>query len=107
MYFFTIKVITNIAAIVAYQYHERWDGRGYPQGLKGEDIHIYGRITSIADVFDALGSNRCYKDAWRLDKILKLFEDERGKQFDPVLIDLFMRNLDKFLEIRDMFKDKE
>ncbi len=95
------KSILKAAAILAYQHHERWDGTGYPQGLKGEDIHIYGRITAIADVFDALGSERVYKKAWTLDKILQLFQEERGKQFDPLLVDLFLNNLEHFLAAKE------
>ncbi len=97
--------ILKAASIVSYEHHEKWNGKGYPRGLKGEDIHIFGRITAIADVFDALGSERCYKQAWELDKILALFQEEKGKQFDPRLIELFLENLGKFLEIRDNFKD--
>lgn len=99
------RELLQAAATVAYEHHEKWDGSGYPRGLKAKEIHIYGRITSIADVFDALGSDRCYKKAWELDKILQLFRDERGKHFDPELVDLFFDNLDKFLEIRDLYKD--
>ena len=97
--------ILQTSAIVAYEHHERWDGTGYPRGLKKCNIHIYGRITSICDVFDALGSDRCYKKAWKLDKILELFNDESGKQFDPLLVKLVLTNLDKFLEIRDKYVD--
>ena len=97
--------ILKAAAIVSYSHHEKWDGSGYPQGLKGEEIHIFGRITAIADVFDALGSDRCYKKAWSLDKIIELFNEEKGKHFDPNLIDIFMENLDDFLTIRDRYKD--
>ncbi len=99
------REVLKAAATVAYQHHEKWNGTGYPRGLKGEDIHIYGRITSVADVFDALGHNRCYKRAWELEKILALFEEEKGKMFDPRLIELFIENLDKFLAIRDRFQD--
>jgi response regulator RpfG family c-di-GMP phosphodiesterase len=95
----------NISAIIALTHHEKWDGTGYPEGLKGTDIHIYGRITAIADVFDALGSARCYKEAWPLDKVIALFKNQRGKHFDPLLTDLFLENLDKFLVIRDKFVD--
>ena len=100
------KEILKTSAIVAYEHHERWDGKGYPRGLEKEDIHIYGRITAICDVFDALGSHRCYKKAWELDKILQLFRDGKGTQFDPNLIQLFLDNLDKFLEIRDANVDE-
>ena len=99
------RPILNAASIVSYQHHERWDGNGYPNKLKGDKIHIYGRITAIADVFDALGSKRVYKDAWNDDKIFNLFKEESGHQFDPKLIELFFANLDKILAVRDKFSD--
>ncbi len=99
------RPLLKTASIVAYEHHEKYNGKGYPQGKSGEDIHIYGRITAIADVFDALGSDRVYKKAWDDEKILKLFKEERGEHFDPTLIDLFFENLDKFFEVRDTFKD--
>jgi len=99
------RPILKTAAIIAYEHHEKYNGKGYPNGLKGDDIHIYGQITAIADVFDALGSDRVYKKAWSLDKILKLFEEERGEHFNPKLVDLFFDNIDKFLAIRDEFAD--
>ncbi|NIK79831.1 response regulator RpfG family c-di-GMP phosphodiesterase [Paenibacillus castaneae] len=95
------RPLMQAAAIVAMQHHEKWDGSGYPQGLKGEEIHIYGRITAIADVFDALGSARVYKAAWELDRILLLMEEERGKHFDPRVVDVFFERLPQLLEIRD------
>jgi putative two-component system response regulator len=98
------RPLLKTASIIALQHHERWDGKGYPRGLKGEEIHIYGRITALADVFDALGSNRVYKKAWLDEKIFNLFKEERGKQFDPQLIDIFFKNLDKILEVRDMLQ---
>ena len=97
--------ILKISAIVAYEHHEKWDGSGYPNAVKGEDIHIFGRITAICDVFDALGSNRAYKKAWSLEKILELFREQKGKHFDPNLIDLFFDNLNDFLIIRDRYVD--
>jgi len=99
------REILQAAAIVSHQHHEKWDGSGYPQKLRGEEIHIYGRITAIADVFDALGSERCYKKAWEDPKIFALFIEERGKHFDPKLTDLFLENKEKFLAIRDRYKD--
>ena len=99
------KPILKAAAIVAGEHHEKWDGSGYPRGLKGEGIHIYGRITAVADVFDALGSERVYKKAWEMDRILTLFKEQRGKHFDPKLVTLFLDNLDKFTIIRDKYKD--
>ncbi len=97
--------LLKCAAIVAYEHHEKWDGTGYPNQLKGEDINIYGRITALADVFDALGSYRCYKDAWPDNKILNFFKEERAKHFDPKLIDIFFDNIEQFYEIREKFKD--
>jgi HD-GYP domain-containing protein (c-di-GMP phosphodiesterase class II)/phosphoribosyl 1,2-cyclic phosphodiesterase len=99
------RALLKAASIVAYQHHEKYDGSGYPRGLKGKEIHIYGRITAVADVFDALGSDRVYKKAWSDERIFKLFKEEKGKHFDPKLIDLFFENIDKFLEIREKFKD--
>jgi putative nucleotidyltransferase with HDIG domain len=99
------KPIIKAAAIVAYEHHEKYDGSGYPRGLEGNNIHIYGRITAVADVFDALGSDRVYKKAWDLEKILDLFKNERGKHFDPKLIDLFLEHLPRFLEIKERYKD--
>lgn len=100
------RPLLKAASIVAYEHHEKYNGKGYPQGKSGEDIHIYGRITAIADVFDALGSDRVYKKAWDDERILKLFHDERGEHFDPTLVDIFFENIDKFYEIRETFKDK-
>lgn len=97
--------ILKAASIVARDHHEKWDGSGYPRGIKAEEIHIYGRITAIADVFDALGSYRCYKEAWKDEKIIELFKNEKGKQFDPKLVDIFLDNIDKFIEIRNKYKD--
>lgn len=95
-----------MAATVAYEHHEKWDGSGYPRGLSGEAIHIYGRITALADVFDALGSDRVYKSAWEDERIFNLFREERGKHFDPSLIDIFFDHLDEFLTIRGHLRDK-
>jgi len=99
------REILQAAALVSYTHHEKWDGSGYPKGLKGDEIHIFGRITALADVFDALGSDRCYKKAWEIDKILKYFNNQSGKHFDPKLVDIFMNNLEEFFEIRDLYQD--
>ena len=99
------RPILKAAAIVAIEHHEKYNGSGYPNGLKGEDIHMYGRITAVADVFDALGSDRCYKKAWDDEKIFKLFKEESGKHFDPRLVEIFFDNIDEFLKIRDSFRD--
>ena len=100
------RALLKAASIVAHEHHEKWDGSGYPNGLSGEKIHIYGRITAVADVFDALGSDRVYKKAWNNEKILKLFREERGKHFDPKLVDIFFDKIEEFFKIREEFKDK-
>ena len=99
------RSIMKMAAIVAYEHHEKYNGTGYPNKVSGENIHIYGRITALADVFDALGTDRVYKSAWDDEKIFKMFKEERGEHFDPQLIDIFFDNLDEFLAIRENIKD--
>lgn len=93
--------------IIALQHHEKWDGTGYPNAIKGEDIHLYARIIAIADVFDALSSKRCYKEPMPLDKVLTIMKQDSGTHFDPELTQLFLDNLDKFLEIKERYKDEE
>jgi len=99
------REVLQAASIVAFQHHEKWDGTGYPQGLKEEEIHVYGRITALADVFDALGSQRCYKEAWDDEKIFSLLKEESEKHFDPKLVELFFENFEAFDEIRKKYKD--
>lgn len=99
------RSMLRAAAIVAHEHHEKYDGTGYPNGKKGEEIHIFGRILAITDVFDALGHDRCYKKAWSIENIVKFFKEERGKHFDPALTDYFLNNLDEFLEIKSRYSD--
>uniref|UniRef100_UPI0040485EB3 HD domain-containing phosphohydrolase n=1 Tax=Aliarcobacter sp. TaxID=2321116 RepID=UPI0040485EB3 len=99
------RPLLKMAAIIALEHHEKWDGTGYPSGLKENQISIYGRITAVCDVFDALGSDRCYKKAWKDEEIFEYLKNEREKQFDPKLIDIFFENLDDFLLIREKYKD--
>ena len=99
------KRILQLGSIIAGQHHEKWNGNGYPRGLKGEEIHIAGRITALADVFDALGSKRCYKDAWPIEKIIAIIKEERGEQFEPKLVDLFEENIEALIAIREAFPD--
>ena len=99
------RPLLKMAAIVAYEHHEKYNGTGYPNKKKGEEIHIYGRITALADVFDALGSARVYKPAWDDKKIFKMLKEEKGEHFDPTLIDIFFDKLDEFLKVRDTMKD--
>jgi len=100
------RPLLQCAAIVAYQHHEKWNGNGYPQGLKGNEIHIYGRITAIADVFDALSMERCYKEAWDDNRIFDYFKNQRGQHFDPDLVDIFFEHIDELLEIRSSLMDR-
>ena len=97
--------VLRTAALVAREHHERFDGMGYPRGLRGTYTHIYGRITGIADVFDALGAQRSYKDAWELDRIVAYFREERGKHFDPELVDIFLGDINAITAIRDAFPE--
>lgn len=99
--------LMQYASIIAYEHHEKWDGTGYPRGISGEEIHIAGRITAIADVFDALGEKRVYKKAWSNQEIYDFFLDEKGRHFDPELVDLFLENFETFVAIRDKHPDKE
>lgn len=100
------RQMIRAAAIVANQHHERWDGKGYPNGLKGEAIHIFGRIICLVDVFDAVSNERIYKPAWDIEKTLDYIAEEKGKLFDPILVDIFMENIDEFLEIKKKYADK-
>lgn len=87
------------AAIIAAQHHERWDGSGYPYGLRGNDIHIFGRIVCLIDVFDALSHPRCYKEAWEIPRIVEYIRERSGSQFDPALVDIFLAHVDDFVEL--------
>jgi len=97
--------ILKMASTIAYEHHEHFDGKGYPLGIRENDISIHARIVAIVDVFDALISNRVYKKAWHLDKILTYFESESSKHFDPVLIKLFLENVPMFMKIKEKFED--
>jgi len=98
--------LIRAGATIAQQHHEKWDGTGYPAGKAGEEIHVFGRITAIADVFDALGCDRPYKKAWPLDDVIAHMRAKRGKHFDPKLVDVLMENLKEVLDIRDRYADK-
>ena len=92
--------VLDLAASIALTHHEKFDGSGYPYGLSGDDIPMEGRITAIADVFDALTSTRCYKPAYSVNESLYIMRAGRGKHFDPALLDLFMGSLDEASMIR-------
>ncbi len=89
--------------LVALSHHEKWDGSGYPQGLKGESIPLFGRICALADVFDALTSKRPYKDAWPLDKALETIKASSGTHFDPKLVDAFFKALPEIVQVMSLY----
>jgi response regulator RpfG family c-di-GMP phosphodiesterase len=97
------REVLKAAAIIAHQHHEKWNGEGYPWGLKGEDIHIYGRIVALADVFDALLSEREYKEAWPMDDVISWIKKEKGHHFDPQLVNILLKNKDLFIEISKVY----
>ena len=93
--------LLKVARQVALYHHEKWDGSGYPHGLVGEDIPLVARIATLADVFDALVSVRPYKKAWSTEDALKLFEEQKGKHFDPQVVEAFKRILPAALEVKE------
>ena len=97
--------VSKLAAKLAHYHHENWDGSGYPEGLKGEEIPIESRIMAVADVFDALGSKRCYKEPWSDDQIKDFIICEKNKKFDAALIDIIVDNFDEFTAIRAKYPD--
>ncbi len=99
------STLTKMAAVVAYEHHEKWNGSGYPCGKSGTQIHLYARIVAIADVFDALLSKRPYKDAWTHFAVLNHFKQQSGKHFDPELADLFIKHFDEFVDLHSKLKD--
>ncbi|MCD6142374.1 HD domain-containing protein, partial [Candidatus Bipolaricaulota bacterium] len=94
----------KLAEVIALTHHEKWDGSGYPNGLTGEDIPIAGRITAIADVFDALTSKRPYKEPFPLEKSFSIIREGRGTHFDPAVVDAFFAVTDEILAIKERFK---
>ena len=98
--------ISKLGAKLAKYHHENWDGSGYPEGLKGEEIPLEARIMAVADVFDALGSKRCYKKIWGNEQIRAYLIDEKNKKFDEQIVDIVIDNFDEFLKIREEFPDQ-
>ena len=95
------------AAEIAHTHHEKFDGTGYPRGLAGEDIPLFGRIVAVADVFDALTSERPYKKAWSVEQAMQLLTDGKGRHFDPACVNAFFTDRDEVLQIRLRFADDE
>ena len=93
------------AANIAHEHHERWDGLGYPRGLKEEEISIYARITTAADIFDALLSRRVYKEPWDMREVIDYYAENRGKIFDPKIVDIFLDKIEEIIAIREELKE--
>lgn len=99
--------LLKVAAEIARTHHEKFDGSGYPRGLAGENIPLFGRIVAVADVFDALTSARPYKRAWSIDQAVAFLKDGKGKHFDPACVDAFLNNWQAVLDIRAQFADDD
>ncbi len=99
--------LLKVAAEIAYTHHEKYDGSGYPRGLKGNDIPLFGRIVAVADVFDALTSSRPYKTAWSIEQATQMLRDGAGKHFDPVCVEAFLADFDEVMSIKDRFMDDD
>ena len=99
------RPILKMAAVIAREHHEQWSGGGYPDGLKGEEISIAGRIVMLADVFDALTNERVYKKAWSIEKAVAFIKEQKGIMFEPKLVDLFVNEMDGFKKIYNELKD--
>ena len=97
--------LMKMAHDIALTHHEKWNGKGYPNGLEGENIPLVGRITAIADVFDALTSVRPYKKAWSVEDSVNLIKEESGQHFDPRLVDCMLENLDEILRIKERYSE--
>jgi putative two-component system response regulator len=98
--------LIDLARSIALTHHEWWDGSGYPLGLKGEDIPLEGRITAVADVFDALSTRRCYKDAFPLDKCFSIMKEQRETHFDPTILDTFFGLRQSIVRVQLQYADE-
>lgn len=99
------RALPQMGARIALYHHEKWDGSGYPAGLRGADIPVEGRLMAIADVIDALAARRSYKEPWSADKILELLRQERGRHFDPQICDLAIEHFDSIMALRAIYPD--
>ena len=90
---------------IALYHHEKWDGNGYPKHLKGEEIPLSARIMALADVFDALVSKRCYKEAMPPEEAFKIIEEESGTHFDPKLVKVFLEHKEQYAEVNSKITD--
>lgn len=101
------RIVAKMGAIIAKTHHERWDGKGYPDGLSKDEIPLEGRIMAIVDVVDALLSKRCYKPAWSEEEVKAYLRENAGKQFDPLITNIMLEHFDKIQEIRALEPDEE
>jgi putative two-component system response regulator len=99
--------LLQVAAEIAYTHHEKFDGSGYPRGLSGNNIPLFGRIVAVADVFDALTSERPYKKSWDVEQSSQLLKDGSGRHFDPCCVEAFFKNFDDVMEIKNKFMDEQ
>lgn len=99
------REIVNAGALIARDHHEKWDGTGYPRGLEKEQIHIYGRIVALADVYDALRHKRCYKAAWSREQVVEEINQQKGKHFEPKLVEVFNQSIDELESVITRFPD--
>lgn len=100
------KGLLRMAYDIALTHHEKWDGSGYPQGLAGEEIPLVGRIVAIADVFDALTTERPYKKAWPVNEAVAYIREQSGKHFDPALVEVFLSQLPEILKVKERWAEK-
>ena len=100
------SILLKTAREIALTHHEKYNGKGYPQGLKGKDIPLMGRITAITDVFDALTSERPYKKSWTVDDALNLIKEEAGEHFDPELVEKFLEIISDILKLKDKYAEQ-
>ncbi len=97
--------LLQMASFIALEHHERWDGKGYPYGKKGKEINDFSRMTTVADVFDALTSKRPYKEPWPLEKVIDFMKENRCKMFDPDYVDILIENIDTVIDIKEKYRD--
>ena len=100
------RPIMRAAAVIAHEHHEKWDGSGYPRGLRGEQIHTYGRVVALVDVFDALRSRRAYKASLPIEEVVQVLQQGSGRHFDPRLVDVFVQHLSVFEDIFSRHQDE-
>ena len=99
------RAVLRSAAEIAYEHHEKFDGTGYPRGLKGEEISLFARIVAIVDVLDALLSRRVYKEKWSREQVIEYFEEESAKHFDPKIVVIVLENIDEYIEVIEQYSE--